>query len=344
MRPGEAQRGLRPDLRPLGRGRRPLPRAAVLRLEHAARQRRRWRPRLVTDPVGAIRPIDARNAADRARASCNTRADLLGCEPHARAGGARPVRVPARRLPAAPAQPGLRWRPPRRPRPAGASGTEGALRRYHRWTDAQPWRFALAPSRRGQAQLAPDALVKNVTLEVVALIAKDKEIQAGNRAKLIALIEAKVLPHFNFQAMTALAMGPELEQGDAGAEEAPDRGVPDAAGAHLRERALGLQRAEASTSGRCARRPTDTDVTVQVRVLQSGAQPVPIDYNMEKTPARLEGLRRERRRRQPGGELPHRVRQRGARVRHRRPDQEPRRRRTARSGRRRAAGAGRQKK
>ena len=28
---------------------------------------------------------------------------------------------------------------------------------------------------------------------------------------------------------------------------------------------------------------TDTDVTVQVRVLQPGAQPVPIDYSMEKT-------------------------------------------------------------
>src|SRR5712671_4108088 len=54
---------------------------------------------------------------------------------------------------------------------------------------------------------APDVLVKNVTLEVVELIAKDREIQSGNRAKLIELIEAKVLPHFNFSAMTALSMG-----------------------------------------------------------------------------------------------------------------------------------------
>ena len=30
-------------------------------------------------------------------------------------------------------------------------------------------------------------------------------------------------------------------------------------------------------------KPTDTDVTVNVRVLQPGAQPVPIDYSMEKT-------------------------------------------------------------
>jgi len=31
-------------------------------------------------------------------------------------------------------------------------------------------------------------------------------------------------------------------------------------------------------------KPTDTDVTVNVRVIQPGAQPVPIDYSMEKTP------------------------------------------------------------
>ena len=61
---------------------------------------------------------------------------------------------------------------------------------------------------RAQAQeLAPDVLVKNVTTEVVELITKDKEIRSGNRAKLIQVIEAKVLPHFNFSSMTALAMG-----------------------------------------------------------------------------------------------------------------------------------------
>ena len=31
-------------------------------------------------------------------------------------------------------------------------------------------------------------------------------------------------------------------------------------------------------------KPTDTDVTVNVRVLQAGAEPVKIDYDMEKTP------------------------------------------------------------
>src|SRR5215216_7978765 len=56
-------------------------------------------------------------------------------------------------------------------------------------------------------ELAPDVLVKNVTTEVVELITKDKEIRSGNRAKLIEVIEARVLPHFSFESMTALAVG-----------------------------------------------------------------------------------------------------------------------------------------
>src|SRR5438132_14249304 len=68
-------------------------------------------------------------------------------------------------------------------------------------------------SAQGQ-ELMPDALVKNVTLEVVELIAKDKEIR-GNRNKLIGLIDEKVLPHFNFSGMTALAMGQSWNKANA---------------------------------------------------------------------------------------------------------------------------------
>ena len=65
---------------------------------------------------------------------------------------------------------------------------------------------ALLAAGAAQAQeklTPPDLLVKQVTLEVVDLIAKDKEIRGGNRAKLIGLINDKVLPHFNFTSMAA---------------------------------------------------------------------------------------------------------------------------------------------
>ncbi|HEX2199738.1 MAG TPA: ABC transporter substrate-binding protein [Burkholderiales bacterium] len=129
---------------------------------------------------------------------------------------------------------------------------------------------------------APDVLVKNVTTEVVELIAKDKDIRAGDRAKLVQLIEAKVLPHFNFQSMTALAMG-----------QSWNRASPEQKKQLIEEFKTLLVRTYASALAAYSdqrfdyrplrAKPTDTDVTVQVRVIQPGAQPVPIDYSMERT-------------------------------------------------------------
>jgi phospholipid transport system substrate-binding protein len=133
-------------------------------------------------------------------------------------------------------------------------------------------------------EVAPDALVKSVTLEVIEIIAKDKEIKAGSRAKLVQVIEAKVLPHFNFTAMTALAMGQQW-----------NKATPEQKKVLTEEFKTLLVRTYASALAAYSEqkfdfrplrgKPTDTDVTVNVRVLQSGAQPVTIDYSMEKTAA-----------------------------------------------------------
>jgi phospholipid transport system substrate-binding protein len=142
----------------------------------------------------------------------------------------------------------------------------------------QPLAAAAEPST------PPDVLVKNVTLEVVDLIARDKDIRSGDRAKLIGLIEAKVLPNFNFTSMTALAVGQNWR-----------RATPEQKARLTGEFKTLLVRTYASALAAYSEqkfdfrplraKPTDTDVTVQVRVLQPGAQPVPIDYSMEKTAA-----------------------------------------------------------
>ena len=143
--------------------------------------------------------------------------------------------------------------------------------------------LVLAAPVRAQ-EVPPDQLVKTVTLEVVELITKDKEIQAGNRAKLIELIDAKVLPHFNFAAMTALALGQSWNKANP---EQKRRLTEEFRTLLVRTYASALAAySEQKLDFRPLRaKPTDTDVTVQVRVLQQGAQPVPIDYSMEKTAA-----------------------------------------------------------
>src|SRR5262245_38071866 len=142
----------------------------------------------------------------------------------------------------------------------------------------------LATSLQAQEVTPPDVLVKNVTSEVVEIIAKDKEIRSGDRAKLIGVIDAKVLPHFNFNSMTALAMGQNWKSA-----------TPEQRKVLVEEFRTLLVRTYASALAAYSdqkfeyrplrAKPTDTDVTVQVRVLQPGAQPVPIDYAMEKTAA-----------------------------------------------------------
>jgi phospholipid transport system substrate-binding protein len=139
--------------------------------------------------------------------------------------------------------------------------------------------FAQAPAQPS----APDVLVKSVTLEVVELLSKDKELK-GDRAKLLRLVDAKVLPHFNFAAMSALAVGPAWkkaspEQQKQLTEEFKTMLVRTYASALS---AYGSQKLEFRP---LRAKPTDTDVTVHVRVLQPGAQPVALDYSMEKTPA-----------------------------------------------------------
>jgi phospholipid transport system substrate-binding protein len=132
-------------------------------------------------------------------------------------------------------------------------------------------------------EMTPDALVKNVTLEVVEILQKDKDIQKGDRKKVIALIEVKVLPHFNFQAMTASAVGRNWNKASAEqkarlAEEFKTLLVRTYASALA---AYSNQKFEFRP---LRAKPTDTDVTVNVRVMQSGTQPVTIDYDMEKRP------------------------------------------------------------
>ena len=66
--------------------------------------------------------------------------------------------------------------------------------------------FALS----AHAAEAPDERVRRSTNEILAAIKADKDLQAGNQAKIEKLAEEKVLPYFNFARMTQLAVGRNL--------------------------------------------------------------------------------------------------------------------------------------
>ena len=146
------------------------------------------------------------------------------------------------------------------------------------------WLFALLIPLAQAQQPAPDVLVKSITEEVVAILKKDKDIQAGDTKKAADLIETKIVPHFNFIRMTRIAMGRNWrlaspEQQKILADEFKTLLVRtySTAIANYREQQIDYKPLRAKAD--------DTEVTVRSDVKQSGSsQPVSIDYEMEKTP------------------------------------------------------------
>lgn len=55
--------------------------------------------------------------------------------------------------------------------------------------------------------VAPDALIKQVSGDVMATVKADKEIQAGDVQRIRTLVDNKVMPYVDFRRMTASAVG-----------------------------------------------------------------------------------------------------------------------------------------
>jgi len=143
----------------------------------------------------------------------------------------------------------------------------------------------LAAAGAAHAQATPpDELVKNVMLDIQQSIVADKNLGAGDREKNIQLIEKKALPHFNQLGMTALAVGVHWRKA---APEQKKRLVEEFRTLILRTYASSLSSfGDQKFEFRPVKLgPQDSDATVQVRVLQSGSQPIVVEYDMEKTPA-----------------------------------------------------------
>ncbi len=130
---------------------------------------------------------------------------------------------------------------------------------------------------------SPDALIKKVTEEVLTIVRQDKDIQNGNTRKAIELVEVKVLPHFNFQRMTALAMGKEWNKANA---EQKKRLSEEFQTLLVRTYSNALTSYRDQT---IRYKPTkmpggDADVVVKTEILQPGSKPVQLDYSLQKQP------------------------------------------------------------
>ena len=139
------------------------------------------------------------------------------------------------------------------------------------------------PAAHAQAIVAPDSLVRQISTEVIDTVKADKDIQAGNLGKIITLVDAKVMPHVNFQRMTAIAVGRPWrtatpEQQKRLLDEFKTLLVRTYSGAltQVKDQTVQLKPMRAAAD--------DPEVVVRTEVKGKG-DPIQLDYRLEKTPA-----------------------------------------------------------
>ena len=129
---------------------------------------------------------------------------------------------------------------------------------------------------------APDLLIKRLSHEMLDMIKSDKALQAGNPRRVQEVVEEKLLPHVNFRRTTALTVGHHWrtatpQQQQQLIDEFRNLLIHTYSGALSQ---VGDQKLQV----RPLRGPlSDDDVEVQSHVIQSGREPIQVNYRMEKT-------------------------------------------------------------
>jgi phospholipid transport system substrate-binding protein len=130
--------------------------------------------------------------------------------------------------------------------------------------------------------IPPDVLARTTSQEVLAIVKQDKDLQNGNQSKVYQLVEAKILPNFDFNRMTQLAVGKHWPRATAKQKQSL---VTEFRNLLVRTYSRSLTEFSNQTIEfkPMTIKPDDTDVTVHSEIRQPGGQPIPIDYSMYKT-------------------------------------------------------------
>jgi phospholipid transport system substrate-binding protein len=141
---------------------------------------------------------------------------------------------------------------------------------------------ALLPAPQALAQKAPDELVKSVAEDVLAIVREDRALREGDTSRMAQLLEEKIVPHFDFERMTRLAVGRAWRQ----ATPEQRKQLID----EFRRLLVRSYSAAYSTYNHIVvevkplkLQPGEDDVQVKTLIkLPGGAPPVSVDYSMVK--------------------------------------------------------------
>jgi phospholipid transport system substrate-binding protein len=146
----------------------------------------------------------------------------------------------------------------------------------------------VAPAAYAEDEV-PDALIKRLSVDVLETIKNDKAIRAGDIAKVIALVDTRIMPNVNFHRMTASAVGPAWrlatpEQQKRLQDEFKILLVRTYAGAlaQVTDQTISMKPLRAGAD--------DKEVLVRSEVKGNG-EAIQLDYRLEKTPGQGAGWR-----------------------------------------------------
>ena len=143
---------------------------------------------------------------------------------------------------------------------------------------------AQAPAAAPSAGAGPEALVRDLSNDVLNAIKADKQLASGDVNRVLKLVDEKILPYVDFQKMTQLAVGRGWRQA-----------TPEQRAALTREFRILLVRTYSGALSQVTdhqvklrpfrAQPTDTDVVVGTNIVASRGDPIQLDYRLEKTDA-----------------------------------------------------------
>ena len=158
------------------------------------------------------------------------------------------------------------------------------------WSVVYTLVVALAlPSFTHAEEEAPDAFVKRLSVDVLDTIKKDKGMRSGDIARVVNLVDTRIMPSVDFQRMTASAVGPAWRQ----ATPEQQKRLQD-------EFKILLVRTYAGALSQVSDQvvfikplriaPEDKEVIVRTEV-RGGGDPIQLEYRMERTPGEGAGWR-----------------------------------------------------
>lgn len=140
---------------------------------------------------------------------------------------------------------------------------------------------ALTFASSASAQEAPDALVKRISEDVLNTAKTDKDIQAGNISRIVALVEEKILPYVDSERMTALAAGRYWRQATPEQQKQLMTEFRSLL-IYTYSGALSTVRDQKIEYKPLRADPADTEVEVRSQVIQSRGEPIQLSYRLEK--------------------------------------------------------------